>query len=552
MSTLRVDTLQTTDGSFSIDVDEIGTSNSGRTVTSFAALRLTEPTGAGETITLTGWNAGSQLGGGQFYADTTVGTDDGGLVAAVPSGLFCWRRKGMSFVTPEMFGALGNGVSDDTAKITSAIKTGYDVVLGPKSYVISAACGDTSSQQGQKVRGQGAGKTIILLTTTTASLCLCGWGSEVSGVWFQPTVNNVVTAIQIGDFSCVVTSNGCNVYNNIFGKGAGTLLNHIRLYNVWYSSIHDNYGRGIGGQLTDTLDTFIDGWFSVNLAVHDNTTEFVGRFINWRSNAATNTLANHCEGWTITGNAAAAQVTFFKSSNGLAPQFTNNIIDIVRGVAIESNSDRTQIHDNWIVADTANTSSYFIYLSGDQCSIQGSYINPQTSVAAAVQFAGTPEHWQIIGNTFQGSGTAVTANSGANYGVLADNIFISTSVRPFDLSQVQYVSISNNQYRNPTAAPLYPSIGLNIHKKQWTTTVTATLAAGTSSQDFSVNLPSGLFSGIPLCQVTLSSGSTPLVAGYVYDSSTSSTAVIRVMHPAGTAIPSATYRFCLTFTDQNY
>ena len=52
------------------------------------------------------------------------------------------NTAGLLFVTPEMFGAIGNGDSenptDDTIAIQKAIKTGKSVKFSPKTYLITS------------------------------------------------------------------------------------------------------------------------------------------------------------------------------------------------------------------------------------------------------------------------------------------------------------------------------------------------------------------------------------------------------------------------------
>lgn len=116
-------------------------------VTSFADLRTLTPTEDGIIVRLKGWNSGSTLGGGLFVGSLSAKTDDGGVTAS-NGGSYNWTRIGFEYVTPEMFGALGDGVTDDTAAIqkmlnssvlearfsdrTYATKNGFDITVAGK------------------------------------------------------------------------------------------------------------------------------------------------------------------------------------------------------------------------------------------------------------------------------------------------------------------------------------------------------------------------------------------------------------------------------------
>ena len=55
-------------------------------------------------------------------------------------------------VVPEAYGAIGNGATDDTAAITSALATGKVVCLGAKMYAVK----DLRISSGQSLRGNNS------------------------------------------------------------------------------------------------------------------------------------------------------------------------------------------------------------------------------------------------------------------------------------------------------------------------------------------------------------------------------------------------------------
>jgi hypothetical protein len=94
------------------DIKKIGVVNS---VADLAGLVGKED---GQQVSVKGYHTGSDVGGGIFYWDSTrTGENDGGTV------FDGWVRILAGYVTPEMFGAKGDGVADDTAAIQAALNS---------------------------------------------------------------------------------------------------------------------------------------------------------------------------------------------------------------------------------------------------------------------------------------------------------------------------------------------------------------------------------------------------------------------------------------------
>lgn len=82
-------------------------------VASIADLRSLEPAFDGQQCELLGHTVAG-IGGGTFYADFgSVAADDNG-VTVVTTGGKRWVRRLEGFITPQMFGVIGDGVADDT------------------------------------------------------------------------------------------------------------------------------------------------------------------------------------------------------------------------------------------------------------------------------------------------------------------------------------------------------------------------------------------------------------------------------------------------------
>ncbi|MGP8938855.1 phage tail fiber domain-containing protein [Enterobacter soli] len=82
------------------------------------ALRTLEPTYDKQRITLREYTAGSRKGGGQFRAVLSGAsyTDNGGTIIKTVGGA-AWIRMDAIVLTPAMFGAIGDGITDDTVAL---------------------------------------------------------------------------------------------------------------------------------------------------------------------------------------------------------------------------------------------------------------------------------------------------------------------------------------------------------------------------------------------------------------------------------------------------
>lgn len=94
-----------------------------------AVLRTLEPSYDKQRITLREYATGSRKGGGQFRAVLSGSsyTDNGGTIIKTTGGA-AWLRTNVSVITPEMFGAIGDGVTDDTVALTRVQSLGGAVV----------------------------------------------------------------------------------------------------------------------------------------------------------------------------------------------------------------------------------------------------------------------------------------------------------------------------------------------------------------------------------------------------------------------------------------
>lgn len=127
---------------------------------------------------VTGYYAVGDGGGGPYYysASTSQSLANGGTILPAAGGTGCWILEVSGTVSVKQFGATGNGTTNDTAAIQSAVNAVAAVVVPAGTYTISnisvpASCLSFlgQSQSGAvftPLAGRAAGAALITLTNT--------------------------------------------------------------------------------------------------------------------------------------------------------------------------------------------------------------------------------------------------------------------------------------------------------------------------------------------------------------------------------------------------
>jgi len=219
-------------------------------IETWADIATVTPTAAGQLFTLKQHTSGG-LGGGTLMAFVGSVTDDGGTKKNCLGGFYL-KRINIGYVTPEMFGAIGDGVADDTNPMQLAINAvitmgGGEVHLQEGTYKLSDSLtvntgvynnGVIISGVGRNsiIRQTGANKDCILFSTTqflqnsglrdiqvlcdaTAGHCINILYGCTSGCFFENveiTQLNPVKALFYGDY----TSFGGGIYDTRFIGGS--------------------------------------------------------------------------------------------------------------------------------------------------------------------------------------------------------------------------------------------------------------------------------------------------------------------------------------------
>lgn len=165
-------------------------------------------------------------------------------------------RTGLQYVTPQMYGAAGDGVTDDTAALTNALTSGYPVRLVGKFKITSAITINLAKGTNLKVEGAGQQLSRIILGTTSSHITVnieYNLDNDVNGnaqvimrdFTFIPAVNGIgapttasppigmlnliATPVPVGGFAGVTPCN-CILENVAFLQDETNGYAHVGIY----------------------------------------------------------------------------------------------------------------------------------------------------------------------------------------------------------------------------------------------------------------------------------------------------------------------------------
>ena len=158
-------------------------------------------------------------------------------ILSITGGLPAWAYAAPQFF-PETYGAVGNGVTDDTAAIQAAINAcssngGGWVVLGAKTYLISSAL--TITTNNVNMRGQGMYNTTILQSSASADVI------QLTGTSYTVPI----FGIQLEDFAIKRSLQPTGTASGV--KYTYTIVTHTRRLYVWDCIYAFNIAHGDHG-----------------------------------------------------------------------------------------------------------------------------------------------------------------------------------------------------------------------------------------------------------------------------------------------------------------
>lgn len=164
-------------------------------------------------------------------------------------------------VSVKDFGAVGNGVADDTAAFTAALAASYSVTIPAGTYKTTSAITIPSNTS---LSGVGKGAVSVTVAADTAAFILSAY-SALSGITVAPAGAHTTNLIQVGD-SSTNKADRASIYDLIvYGAGAqGIIIVQGNLGSIENVKSYSNTLDGIHFQAvtTDaigwTLKGFID------------------------------------------------------------------------------------------------------------------------------------------------------------------------------------------------------------------------------------------------------------------------------------------------------
>jgi hypothetical protein len=313
------------------------------------------------------------------------------------------------------FGAVGNGVTDDTAAIQAALNTGQVVYLPAGIYQINAPL--TITQNNSGIRGNGIG-SMIRTTSATADVFLIGDGSsEISGLLFSDFVvwSSVVKSAGYAFNSRFVTDSkweNINVGNQDLYASAG---GH-RMYYGWFFDRFETVGIFGGWCVTKNDGVRMRGNANDTFAgefVIDNNTRFVRQN---ETGACGIRIGGNCGGiYLRRGDVSIAEtgVIIDTSLSLAATTATKRNREIfIQGFNVDSCKKWGIKQVSESVAVLTMSNPWAASCGTDDDGSGGIYIGGGTTVIPIVSISGSPYIYNNVGPGIELNGGFVTIDGG--------------------------------------------------------------------------------------------------------------------------------------------
>lgn len=443
------------------------------------------------------------------------------------------------YVTVKDFGAVGDGVTDDTAAFNKAYASGGPIYIpGDRKYVITGQVGSLTDNKPVKWVSDGA----KLLLSGAGGLLVNGQGWVVEGIDFIP-VGVVPFAIKtgtIGDNHRSVINN-CNFYTTT-EDSSNYFSVCVDLYACWYMTLSNCYMRNYSS--VNFRDTTVGIGIRTSYCVNVNITGCtIGCFKQGYFDTGAAINSHKSEGISLTSNIFVKNDNHIDISDGLFFNISNNVIDLPRpgGYPIRAAAANTVISGNWIAVDyypvlIVNGAQY----GGDRVIITDNIITGGNSYSGSLLVAQNSSYGVMSNNQFSWGGNAFSFNSNCGYWNISDNNIVNPSSNAYDVGSTNNFSLSGNKVSGISAKLI--SNSTYLRPKSWvkeTSFSTSGVAAG-GLINVNIPVPSGIFSTAPEYADLITSGSLQAITRYS-KSASSATSLSFSLVATGAAIPSGTF-----------
>lgn len=455
------------------------------------------------------------------------------------------------------FGALGDGVTDDSIAIQKALTRagvlGFGVYFPSGTYVINTTC--VLPTQSITVHGEWA-NTIIK--------------GAASSLFALPKVNGTVHTISRLTFEYPSMAINATKLWVAAGMEPGLIISECRfnstannstailLSGIWSGRIYANSFDGFGGKTgEETAVSIVTGddmdSCVMNIDIQNNSTMSIAYPVKYLGR--TLSAGGRVEGLSIIGNKFVSgktgilltQTSVSCINGNMCSDFTDYGIDLYGDFdfTISGNMDLTAGLAAIRLNELAISYVERGVITGNRISVKSGFGGilfnaPSGDVMQGITICGNmigrnPTSTKgLYGIKYVGSGISNIAITGNVFTYLTTAIDRGTDVGKTTINANIYSSVDN--------------MGVSSsHNTPFTASIVETLVGGTS-HTFTVPLPAGAAKDRPhfaTCVVASVMTGSPIVAVYKYDTSTKDKVVFNIVRADGTALPSSAVRFAV-------